>query len=309
MSMIEAEGLVKSFNGLKAVNLVSFSVKKGEIFGFLGPNGAGKTTVVRILTGLLKADSGKAFVDGINIEKNPIAAKMEMGIIPETSNVYVDMTARENVLLAGRFYGLKKDRLSQKADDLLEKLGLYQKRDLLVRHFSKGMRQKVSVACALVNDAKMLFLDEPASGLDVASRKLIREVILETKHSGVTVFLTSHDIQEVNLTCERVAVINKGRIAAIDTPENLKKVFEASQAVEVSFDRLVDNKEIAQLPGVEQLEKLGDKFKIHTSDPDSVIKKLSDLARAKDLSFISLEILKTSLEDVFIQLTGETDGK
>ena len=165
--IIVAENLNKSFNGLKAVDNISISVGRGEILGFLGPNGAGKTTTVRMLTGLLRADSGKILIDKLDISRDPIKAKMKMGIIPETSNIYVDMTARENVILAGRFYGIPKRRLNEKADMLLKKVGLYDKKDIPVRSFSKGMKQKVSLACALVNDAEVYFLDEPTSGLDV----------------------------------------------------------------------------------------------------------------------------------------------
>lgn len=306
--IILAENLNKSFNGLKAVDNISISVGRGEIFGFLGPNGAGKTTTVRMLTGLLRADSGKILIDKLDISRDPIKAKMKMGIIPETSNIYVDMTARENIILAGRFYGIPKGRLNEKADMLLKKVGLHDKRNIPVRSFSKGMKQKVSLACALVNDAEVYFLDEPTSGLDVHSRKLIREIIGDIKKTGATVFLTSHDIEEANLICERIAIINRGRLAAVDTPENLKRTFEESRAVEVAFERLLGEEKISELRHAERTEKMGDKLRIYTAAPDLLVKELSALAERENLSFVSLEILGASLEDVFIRLTGKTDG-
>ena len=305
---ISADNLCKNFNSTVAADKISFSVPRGEIFGFLGPNGAGKTTTLRMLTGLLRPDSGRAVIDGLDISRHPIEAKMRMGVIPETSNVYADLSAFENLLLAGRFYGIEKNKLREKADNLLKRMGLYEKKDIEVRKFSKGMKQKVSVACALVNDASVLFLDEPAAGLDVKSRRLIREVILEAKNSGAAIFLTSHDIQEASVICERVAVINRGKIAAIDTPENLKRIFEETKSVEVSFDRLVDEKRLKDFAETEDVRKLGDKIKIYTPDPDRTVRALNSFSKKNNLTFTSLQILGSSLEDAFIKLTvGDKD--
>lgn len=305
---ISADNLCKNFNSTVAADKISFSVPRGEIFGFLGPNGAGKTTTLRMLTGLLRPDSGRAVIDGLDISRHPIEAKMRIGVIPETSNVYADLSAFENLLLAGRFYGIEKNKLREKADNLLKRMGLYEKKDIEVRKFSKGMKQKVSVACALVNDASVLFLDEPAAGLDVKSRRLIREVILEAKNSGAAIFLTSHDIQEASVICERVAVINKGKIAAIDTPENLKRIFEETKSVEVSFDRLVDEKRLKDFAETEDVRKLGDKIKIYTPDPDRTVRALNSFSQKNNLTFTSLQILGSSLEDAFIKLTvGDKD--
>ncbi len=300
---ISAENLSKTFGSTVAAENISFSVEKGEIFGFLGPNGAGKTTTVRMLTGLLRPDSGRAFIDGIDITKDPIGAKMKMGVIPETSNIYADLTAKQNLILAGSFYGIGRHELKDRAERMLKRIGLYEHRNIEVREFSKGMKQKVSVASAMLNDSSVLFLDEPAAGLDVLSRRLIRDMVTEAKDSGITVFLTSHDIQEASVICERVAVINRGRIAAVDTPENLKRIFEETRSVEVSFSKIVEKSSLEVLRNTEKVKKLGDKMRIYTADPDRLVKELASFAERKKLVFKSLHILGTSLEDAFIKLT------
>ena len=167
MLAIKAENLQKKFRDFVAVDNVSFDVEEGEIFGFLGPNGAGKTTTIRLLTGILTPDAGNVTIDGINLRKNPIKAKMIMGVIPEIGNVYVELTARQNLFLAGKYYGLSKNTLEKKSEELLSNLGLHERRNEPVTTFSKGMKQRVSIACAIIHDPRILFLDEPTEGLDV----------------------------------------------------------------------------------------------------------------------------------------------
>ncbi len=305
MSIVKVNNLKKTFQETRAVDNVSFSVKKEEIFGFLGPNGAGKTTTLRMLTGLLKPDRGTVHINGWNIDKDPLKVKMKLGVIPEVSNIYKDLTPLQNILLAGRFYGIKRSTITGKAEQLLQRLGIYEQKDQPVSEFSKGMRQKVSIACALINNAEVLFLDEPTAGLDVHSRKLIREVILEMKKTGVTIFLTTHDIEEANQLCEQIAIINRGRIAAIDTPENLKRIFKESCAVEVSFDRMPPPDSLSQIEETKHVEKRGDKFRITTASPDRLIKHLASFAEKENIAFTHLAVLGTSLEEVFLTLTEE----
>ena len=179
-----------------AVDHISFEVEKGEIFGFLGPNGAGKTTTIRILTGLIKPDGGKAFVAGYDVLKNPIEAKQRVGVVPEVSNAYVDLTAWENLALIGKLYGVPTQKLRGNATSLLKEFGLYEVKDKLVKAFSKGMKQRLLLCMALVNDPEVLFLDEPTSGLDVESARLLREKITRYNKDGKTVFLSTHNMEE-----------------------------------------------------------------------------------------------------------------
>lgn len=307
MNAIEVKNLTKQFGDLTAVNQISFEVEKGEIFGFLGPNGAGKTTTIRMLTGLLTPDSGDIFIDGVDIRKNTIKAKMKMGVIPEMGNIYVDLTAKQNIIMAGRFYGISKRELDKKADGLLEQFGLYERKNDPVRTFSKGMKQRVNVASAIVPDPEILFLDEPTSGLDVQSQRLIRNIIKEMNQKGTTIFLTTHNIEEANILCERVGIINKGKIVAIDAPERLKRTFEKTQSVEISFHKMIDGSLIEKSGLASRMEKLGDKWKFYTDNPDKLTKYLVRFAEDQDLTIISMNICGASLEDAFVKLTESKD--
>jgi ABC-2 type transport system ATP-binding protein len=302
-AVIRVNELTKRFGDITAVNSITFDVNRGEIFGFLGPNGAGKTTTIRMLTGLITQDSGDVFIDGVDMRNNPIKAKKRMGIIPELGNIYMDLTAEENIVLSGRFYGIPKRELEKRADRLLNRLGLSDRRHDQVRTFSTGMKQSVNIASVIVHDPEILFLDEPTSGLDVQSQRLIRTIIKEMNQGGTTIFLTTHNIEEANILCDRVGIINKGNIAAIDTPKNLKKTFEETQSVEFSFDKRIYDSPFDNIEFVSHVERLKDRFKLYTDNPDRLVKYLSRFAEDRTLLFTSMEICKASLEDVFIKLT------
>ena len=301
--LIEVSKLTKRFGDVTAVNQINFSVNGAEIFGFLGPNGAGKTTTIRMLTGLLTPDSGDVFVGGIDVRENPIKAKMKMGVIPETGNIYVDLTAKQNITLVGRFHGICRRDLEKRADSLLEQFELYDRKNDPVRTFSKGMKQRVNIASAIAHNPEVLFLDEPTSGLDVQSQRLIKSIINQMNQKGTTIFLTTHNIEEANQLCGRVAIIDKGRIVIIDKPERLRKTFETTQSVEISFDRSTDNAVIEKIELVNKIEKSGDKWKLYTDNPDRVVKSLAGIAQEEDLTIVSIEICRASLEDAFMKLT------
>lgn len=307
MGAIEANSLIKEFDSLRAVDGVSFTVEEGEIFGFLGPNGAGKTTTVRMITGVLKPDSGTAYIDGVNVVRDPIPAKERIGIAPEESNAYIDLTARGNMYLTGELYGVSKKETKEKTEGLLEDFGLLDRADSKVKGFSKGMKQRLILAMALVHDPPILFLDEPTAGLDVASQKLIKERIGELNKEGKTIFLTTHNISEADRLCDRVAIINKGKIATIDSPEKLKSTIQSTQSALVSFagDGLTDDslKELRNFEVVEEIAKKGDKYRLYGPDPGKIVENIVDFARNNHLKIISLNTSGPSLEEVFTHLT------
>ncbi len=307
--VIVARELTKRFGALTAVNRISFSVKKGEIFGFLGPNGAGKTTTIRMLTGLLLPDLGDVFINGINMRTHPIRAKMSIGVVPEMGNIYVDLTARHNMIIAGKFYGIQKRELERRASSIIEQLHLNDRMNDPVRTFSRGMKQRVNIASALIHDPEILFLDEPTSGLDVQSQRLIKQIIQEMNKRGTTVFLTTHNIEEANQLCERVAIIHQGKLVTIDRPERLRKTFDTIQSVEVSFDSVIDIPLFEEIGSTNRIEKQGDKWKLYTENPDKLVKDLVKLVQEKSLTILSLKICRASLEDAFIKLTDNNgDG-
>ncbi len=300
---IAVHNVTKRFGNLVAVDDVSFAVREGEIFGFLGPNGAGKTTTIRMLTGILTPNSGKIAIHGIDMAKDPLAAKMMMGVIPEEGNVYGDLTARENLTLTGKYYGLRKKSIVKRTNELLDELGLQARGDDRIMTFSKGMKQRVSIGCAIIHEPKILFLDEPTEGLDVQSRRMIVDTIHRMNGQGCTVFLTTHNIEEANRLCERVCIINKGEIAAIDRPERLKSTFDKTQTIEVSFDERIEKESLSN-GSIDGIEASGDKLKLHTNDLDKTVKYLVGLAQERGVEIISLITCGPSLEEAFVKLTG-----
>jgi ABC-2 type transport system ATP-binding protein len=302
---IETINLTKYYDELLAVDHINFEVQKGEIFGFLGPNGAGKTTTIRMLTSLTKPSEGNAKIFGYDIQSQTIAAKRYMGIVPEISNIYDDLSAWDNLMFTGELYQVSKREREKRARELLEMFGLYDRRNAKAKGFSKGMKRRLTLSMGLINTPQLLFLDEPTAGLDVQSALIIKDVVRELNQKGVTIFLTTHDIEEANVACDRVAIIHKGKIAAIDTPEKLKKTIQSVQSVEVAFDKTSPKilGELERIQSVNEVRKEGDKFRLYTHDPANVLSGLWEYAKTDNLKPISLNTLGPSLEDVFVRLT------
>ena len=289
-----------------AVDHINFQVRKGELFGFLGPNAAGKTTTIRMLTGVIKPDEGKASVFSYDILREGLKSRQLMGIVPEMANAYVDLSAWNNLMLIGELYGVPKKKRQKIASRLLKEFGLYERRKHLVRGFSRGMKQKLLLCMALINEPQILFLDEPTSGLDVESQRLIRDMIRELNKSGATVFLTTHNMEEANQLCDRIAIINHGKIAAIDSPERLRLRSSGLQSIEVSFDKLVSIEDLSKVHGVKKAKKTGDKIRLYVDEPSAVLDKLVDFTRSRRLKIVSLNTLAPTLEDVFLKLVKES---
>jgi len=311
---IEVENLTKVYGSLKtgvlAVDHINFEVRSGEIFGFLGPNGAGKTTTQRMLTTLLEPTDGRIMINGYNLATESYPVKQTMGLVPEESNVYTELTAWDNLMFTANLYQVPRTARMQQARELLEIFGLWEMRDVKAENFSKGMRRRLSIAMAIIHKPTLLFLDEPTPGLDAQSTHKIHSLIRKMNAAGTTIFLTTHQIEDANKLCDRVAIINHGKIAAIDTPEHLKAAFRRVQSVEIALEPVKENIQDAlkSLPGVTTLIKLGDKCRLYTEDPSSLLPKIIDFTRAHGLRIISLNVLGPSLEDVFLEITGQKIG-
>jgi ABC-2 type transport system ATP-binding protein len=299
--IIEVDDLTKRFGKLVAVDHVSFQVKQGELFGFLGPNGAGKTTTIRILTGVIKADGGNVFVSGYRA--GSLKAKQIAGVVPEMSNAYPDLSGWDNLMLMCQLYGITIGKAKERSKSLLEEMGLFARKNDLTKAYSKGMKQRLILCMALVSDPAVLFLDEPTSGLDVQSARLIKDMLQRLGDVGKTIFLTTHDMEEANQFCNRVAIINKGKIVAIDAPEKLRLATSSMHSVEVSFASAVNQETLAQLPGITTMRKLGDKYRLYTDNPGDLVVSLVKHSDAVGSKIISLNILAPSLEDAFVALT------
>jgi ABC-2 type transport system ATP-binding protein len=304
---IDVRDLTKTFGSTPAVDRVSFSVRQGEIFGFLGPNGAGKTTTTRMLTGVIPPDGGTAHVLGYDMRTDPVRAKQRFGVVPETANAYIDLTAWQNLMLMGELYGLSQARAEERAGALLETLGLLERKDQRVQAYSKGMKQRLILAMALLHEPELLFLDEPTSGLDVQSTHLILAMLRDLNRAGTTIFLTTHNMEEANRLCDRIGIIRRGRIVAIDAPERLKSAIERIHRVEVSFDREVSSDALAALEPVLTTAREGDKWQLAVEDTDAAVQALSVFARQQGTAIVTLNTLAPSLDEAFLRFTGEAE--
>jgi len=303
--IINTVGLTKYYHNILAIDQMNLDVLKGEIFGLLGPNGSGKTTTIRILTGLIRPTSGEAIVAGYDIIKNTLRAKKQMGIVPDISNIYEELSALDNLLFAGQLYNVSKKDRNKRAEGFLKKFGLYERKDEKVGNFSRGMKRRLTIAAALIHEPRILFLDEPTTGLDVQSTKLIRTLLKELNENGVSIFLTTHYIEEADFLCDRVAVIKNGRIIKVDTPEQLKQNIATDHIIEVVFNKsnhIIEKLE--QLFYVNKVTKIEDKFRIWVGSTSESVPLIIDFARENNLKVISINTLKPSLEDAFIELTG-----
>jgi len=298
---IQVTGLTKHYQQVTAVDHITFEVKNGELFGFLGPNGAGKTTTARMLTGVIVADEGSALVMGC--KAGSLGAKQISGVVPEMANPYVDLSGWDNLMLMAELYGVPPKDAIKKGTSLLTDLGLLERKDDKVQGYSKGMKQRLTVCMALLSDPQVIFLDEPTSGLDVQSSRLIKELLGNLNKEGKTIFLTTHDMDEANQLCDRVAIINKGKIVAIDPPEKLRMATSRLRSVEVSFASPVNTDTFARMPGVDSVKKLGDKYRLYTAVPGDLVITLSNFASANGLTLVSCNTMSPSLEDAFVALT------
>jgi len=304
-AVIHASDLTKIFGKSTAVDHVSFEVQKGEIFGFLGPNGAGKTTTTRMLTGVIPLDAGTATILGYDIRSEPVQAKQRFGVVPETSNAYTDLTAWQNLMLMGELYGLPRTRLEQRSSDLLGMVGLLERKDQKVQAYSKGMKQRLILAMALIHEPELLFLDEPTSGLDVQSTQMILSLLRDLNKQGTTIFLTTHNMEEANRLCHRVGIIRAGKIVAIDAPEKLKTAIDRVHKIEVSFDREIPGDTLTSLSGVIMATRTGDKWQITADNRDTAIRSLVTFSKQNSATIVTLNTLAPSLDDAFLRLTQE----
>jgi ABC-2 type transport system ATP-binding protein len=272
---------------LRAVDGIDFTVRQGEVFGFLGPNGAGKTTTIRMLTGLSRPTSGQAQVLGFDLARDVTRIKKRIGVVPEMSNLYDELSAFDNLVFAMQLYGVPRRERAARAEELLDRFRLSDKRDAPFAKLSRGMKRALTIAAALAHRPPLVFLDEPTTGLDVMSARGLRQMIAELRDDGVTVFLTTHYLEEAERLCDRIAVIVKGRIVALDTVDGLKASAQGQTTVEVT---LVDPNN-----GVETRRIEGD---------DVALLVKTALAQTDGRRVLAVNTLRPTLEDVFVKLTG-----
>jgi len=306
-NVIEAINLTKHYGELLAVDHINFEVKKSEIFGFLGPNGAGKTTTIRILTGLSRPTSGVAQVLGYDVVSEIVEAKKHIGLVPEISNLYDELSAFKNLLFMAQLYGIPRSQRKARAEELLKAFGLYERKDHLFGTLSRGMKRALTIAAALIHNPKLLFLDEPTVGLDVVAARSLRNLISNLRYQGVTIFLTTHYLEEADHLCDRIAIIVNGRILKIDTPEMLKVIAEERPIIEISFkkasSRIIEELP-RRLPELKIVATNHTKVRIYGGTPADVLEKVLQYAKSEGNEIDKVNSVKPSLEDAFIKITG-----
>ena len=304
--IIEARGLTRCYGKRRAVDRVDFAVARGEVFAFLGPNGAGKSTTVRMLTGYVPPSEGIARVAGFDVATDPVSAREHIGVVPEEANVYADLTVWQNVMLMGELHAVGRRRRAERGGELLGLFGLVGREKQQGRALSKGLRQRLMLCMALIADPEILFLDEPTSGLDVASVHAIHDVIRSmNRERGTTVFITTHNIEEAGDLCHRVAIINQGRLVAVDTPQALRATIESRRSIEVRFaDPGVTPADVLADASAAEVVPLVDGFRAFAADPGGLAQEIAIRSAAKGIGIVALNTFAPSLEDVFLQITS-----
>jgi ABC-2 type transport system ATP-binding protein len=285
---MDVQGLTKYYGDLLAVDHISFAVGRGEIFGFLGPNGAGKTTI-RMLTGLSKPTSGDVRMLGLDLARELPKIKKRIGVVPERSNLYNELSARDNLIFSMQLYGVPRQEWTPRAEALLERFRLADKRDAPFARLSRGMKRALTIAAALAHRPAIVFLDEPTTGLDVVSARNLRQMVAGLRDAGVTLFLTTHYLEEAERLCDRVAILVDGKIVALDTVEGLKAQLQDTAAVELV---------LSDGAGESETHRVVDE------SVERAVRRA--LTQAAGRSIVSLNTIQPTLEDVFVHLTGLT---
>ena len=305
---IETKSLTKYFGGVTAVNDISFSVEKGEIFGFLGPNGAGKSTTMMIFTTLLKPTSGHALISGFDVMTNAKQVRENIGYVQQESTVDEYLSGRENLILQAKLNHIPKGEIDKRIDEVLELIELVDKQDQAVVTYSGGMRKRLDIAGGLLHRPRVLFLDEPTVGLDIQTRRKIWEYIKKIHTEfDMTIFLTTHYMEEADKLCDRIGIIDGGKIQVIDTPENMKNALGnevISIIVEEGDHHNSFLSEIRKIEFVKKISEDGFKLTLFASNGTEVIPKIFQISSKLDVKIISISLTQPTLDDVFISYTG-----
>ena len=290
-----------------AVDCLDLVVKKGEIFGFLGTNGAGKTTTMRMLTTLLKPTSGTALVAGHDLHTQGEAIRKEIGYVSQSGGLERSATARENLVLQGRVFGMSKSQAEQRAQELIEKLDLTAFADRLVETYSGGQRRRADIALGMVNNPKLLFLDEPTIGLDPQSRAHVWEEMKRLRAQGTTIFFTTHYLDEADLLCDRIAIVDHGKIVALDTPLNLKREIASDIIIlgipQQQLEHMKDYM-FVEMKEVRQILKDVDSIRLLVSQGETLLPRLLRICDAQGIELTTISLHRPTLDDVFLHKTG-----
>ena len=307
---IEVKKLTKVYGSLLAVDHINFEVKDKEIFGLLGPNGAGKTTIIRMICGMLRPTSGTAIIAGFDVSQKPQEVKRRIGLVPDVSNLFGQLSARVNLEFMGKLYGLDKKTRRERIDQVLELFQLKKRQNDLIKYYSKGMHRRLIIAAALIHQPEILVMDEPTSGLDAQTARLVREIIINLNREGRTIFLTTHQIDEADRLVQRVGIIDRGRLIALNTPEQIKNSTEGMRALEIKILNGVDQQRwipiISKAEGVDKVFLTEGKIRILSKDISQIITTVVNLVGKHGGKIENISVAQPTLEDAFINLTGKS---
>ncbi len=298
-NIIDVQNLKKQYGDLLAVDGISFVVSKGETFGILGPNGAGKTTTLEMMEGLKGITSGTVILDGKDVTKHPREVKAIIGVQLQASSFFDGLNLKELVDTFGALYGKEVDAMK-----LLREVQLEEKAKSKVKELSGGQKQRLSIAVALVNQPKVLFLDEPTTGLDPQARRNLWDLINQIKSRGVTIILTTHYMEEAEVLCDRIAIMDHAKIIALDTPHNLLKLADVGTTVQCNVDKPLAGEALRQLSQATDVEVMDHMFSFKTKQPESALPALFTLAQQQGVALHDVQVHQATLEDVFLKLTG-----
>ena len=308
MEIVNVKNLSKVFDKeIVAVDNVTFQVKKGEIFGFLGPNGAGKTTTIKILTTLLQPTKGQVNIATFDVVKNPDEVRSSIGIVPQALTLDDDLKGMTNLLLSAKRYHVPDKIAKERADELLELVGLKDAAGRDVSTYSGGMRKRLELIIGLIHNPKVLFLDEPTLGLDIQTRSVIWDYLKKlNKENGLTIFITTHYLEEADLLCDRIAIIDQGKVLIEDTPSNLKQKL-GGDIIEISVDSHVKAKDlISELDYVEKIDVVEEKLRIKAEKGDEVLPLILEICKVNNIKVKTVSLSRPSLDEVFLEYTGKS---
>jgi ABC-2 type transport system ATP-binding protein len=303
--MINAKNLSKSFGNLQAVKNISFNIKKGEIFGLLGPNGAGKSTTINMLSSTLSLDSGNITLNGIDLSTNINSCKQLIGVVPQEISLYDEFSAYDNLLFFGRLYRVNPKKLKTRIDDILKLIGLEDRKNDLIKNYSGGMKRRINIAAALLHQPKILLMDEPTVGVDPQSRNRIFEIIEKLNQQGITIIYTTHYMEEVERLCNRIAIMDHGKIIAQGTLNELQKESNTKEIIQITFDSINTNqKQLLEKQLKLPIKQDNNHINI-TCNINNDLSKIIEICSKNNLKINDIKLQKANLEAVFLKLTGK----
>ncbi len=307
LSFIEIKNLVKRYKGNTAVDNVSFHIEKGELFGLLGPNGAGKSTTISMLSGILQPSAGNIYINGNDVVEKNIIVKKILGLVPQDIALYPTLSAKENLMFWGKMYGVPKMALKNRVSEVLQIVGLEERKNEMIKNYSGGMKRRINIGAALLHNPEILIMDEPTVGIDPQSRNHILETVKKLNQEGMTVIYTSHYMEEVEYLCNQIGIMDKGKLIAFGNKDDIKKTVINKEKIEIKLSQItpVIGETIKEFPSVEELIIKDRDITIYSKGNGELLEDIISITNKAEIKILSINIEEPNLESVFIHLTGK----